>query len=195
MGDIEEIIDILKGTCEAIEIRVENMILDDINELTELKKEQIYDIHIHGQRPYICLDMLHYTIWLSIAEDTPESRGLFEKIKSVLIRCRRPLSWLLHPVVIGGAMGASIVLLGQSGLKSGSRFHVVLFAILFGLYVFWFAYAFHDWSRHYTIIIAKHRIDSPGLVKRNADKIILAAISAIIGAMITNLIQCYHACY
>ena len=185
LDDLEEIIEILKGACDEIEIQCGDMMLDSLDELLILKKEVLHDLKICGRKPYISADMSPRGIWLFISEDTAESRGLFEKVKTILLRCRRPFTWFLHNSFLTGIAWPLTLLGAVYGFKVQSKFMIALFGILFVLSIFWAIYGFQDWSRRYTVVIPKHRIESPGFAKRNRDKILLAVISALIGAMVT----------
>jgi len=186
--DLKEIIDILKTTCKQIKIQTEEYLLDDLNELSALKKEILHSLTITGLNPYICLDMTPYRISLYINEDSPESRGLFEKIKEILVRRRRRLASLLHNPILQG-ISLPITIWGlYNALKMKSPFLIFLTGVSFLLCIFWWIYGNKDRTQRYTIIIPKYRIESPGFLKRNKDSIIVGIISALTGALITYIL-------
>ncbi len=55
--------------------------------------------------------------------------------------------------------------------------------------VWWWWLAFRAQTRKYSIVVPKYRIDAPDFWKRNADKIVIAVISAIVGGLLTLLIK------
>ena len=189
LDELEDIIGFLDGTCEEIVIQCGNMLLDNLDELSTLNKELVHDLTIRGKRPYVSLDMKPDDIWLNIGEDTPVSRGLFEKIKAVLVRCRRPFTRILHSgYFVGFALGLSINGVAY-GIYKEFKVLVALSLVLFAVSVFWTFYGFQDWRKRYTVVVLKHRIESPGFGKRNRDKIVLVIISALMGALITYFLK------
>jgi hypothetical protein len=141
-------------------------------------------MNISGRQPYVSVDLRQYEIWLCISEDIPECRGLFEKIKAVLLRCQGQFDWFFYNnILIVSALVCTFAGIVGSFL-SHFTFMLAFSAALFIISLFWGIYK--DWYlvNRYTIIVPKYRIDSPSFVKRNGDKIILAMISALIGAVI-----------
>lgn len=188
LDDIKEIIGFLENTCKEVEIQSGDNLLDSLGELQSLKKEVLHDLTISGKQPYISVDMNPDSLSLYITEDTPESRGLFEKVKDVLVRCRRPFTWLLHNSFLSGIPWGFAVFFALLGAKTQSWSLATLSVILSLLGLIWVFYSIRDWSKRYTVIVPRHRIESPGFVKRNKDKILLAIFSAIFGALVTYLL-------
>ncbi|OGW51895.1 MAG: hypothetical protein A2Y81_06770 [Nitrospirae bacterium RBG_13_43_8] len=153
------------------------------------RKELLHDIRITGRHPYISVEMEPNQIWLYISEDTPESRGLFEKIKAVLLRWRRRFTWLLHNSFLNGIASTLTMVGAVLGFRVQSRFLSVLIIALSLVCIFWAVYGFQDRTKRYTVIVSKHRIETPGFVKRNRDSILLAIISALIGALLTYFLK------
>jgi hypothetical protein len=189
LDDLQEIVGFLEEPCDRVEIQTGDKVLDSLDELQSLKKEVLHKLKISGWAPYISVDMSPNQIWLYIAEDTPESRGLFEKIKTVLVRCQRPLSGLFHSSSLVGLAWPLTIWGVVLGLKVDSVFLASMFGVLFLLTIAWAICGFRDWTRRFTAVVPKHRVDSPGFLKRNKDKILLSIISALIGALVAYALK------
>lgn len=185
LDDLEEIVGILRETCDEVIIQAGDCLLDDLNELGQLRKEVLHDLKISGSQPDVSVDMRHSQIWLYISEDTPKSRGLFEKIKEILVRCKRPFAGLLQNTFLMGTALAFTFCGIICAIVVKSCFLIVCFAFLFSLSILWNVYGFQERSNRYTIVVLKHRIDNPNFLGRNRDKIILMIISAFLGALVT----------
>lgn len=189
LDDIQEIIGILRDSCEEVLIQTSNNQLDNVDELVSLRKDMLHDLKIYGRRPYISIDMEPNQIWLFVSEDTPESRGLFEKVKVVLLKCTRPFTWLLHSSFLNGIAWPLTILGAVLSWRMNSNLLTAFFAILFLLCVLWVVYGYYDRFNRYTVVVPRHRIDSPNFLKRNTDKIVLAIISALIGALVSYVLK------
>ena len=187
LDDLTEIVEILKGACEEVCIQIEDVQLDDLDEISSLRKEVIFDISVRGYEPYVSVEMKPHTIHLYIQEDTPESRGLLEKVKTVLLRCRRFTLFLDNaPYIFGTLLGFSIgifVILKERPMVFG-----ILNLALFMAVVLSFKFVFNEKLKHYTTVVLKYKIETPGFFKRNKDRILLALISASIGAIVTYIL-------
>jgi hypothetical protein len=193
LDDLKEIVSILEGTCEKIDIQTDDVLLDSLDEIGDLKKEILNNLTISGKNPYVSLSMQPYRIWLYIHEDTPESRGLFQKVKLVLVRCQRPLARILHNTALSGLSSWIWILTGVAAIKLKSRLLGLCVGLLFILSTVWVFYGIRYYDRRSIIVVPKNRIDSPSFVKRNLDKIIVGLVCAIIGALITYLLNSWAA--
>lgn len=151
---------------------------------------------ISSRNPHIIVYLKRYNTSLYISEDTPNSRGICEKVKSILVHSQRPFTWFLYsPLFQSLSISLSFCGIFLSAIL-GLLFHkfiysaaclLVLFVVLFALAMLFQGYCRYDRFHHYSIIITKHRIEDPGFLKRNKDKIILLIIGALIGSIITSL--------
>ena len=108
--DIKELYEIFQEASSQITIQSNGYEFDNLDDLTKLKKEIVYDIEILCLEPYISLKMEPRNIHLYVAEDSLSSRGVFEKLKSILNNRRKKLTWLTHsPIPPGILMGSAIL--------------------------------------------------------------------------------------
>jgi hypothetical protein len=188
LDDIEEIVTIIKEIDAQPKIQVEDFRLDNLEEMTSLKKDMLHEMNISSTRPYISLEMRPSWIRLYISEDKAESRGIFEKIRTILVSRKRPFTWIIHNSFLYSVW----CILALYGVVWGVRLKSIIltasFAIIFILAIVFTIYGINDQFKRYTIIIPKYKQDSPNFIKRNRDKIIIAIISAIIGAVLSRLL-------
>lgn len=192
LDDLERILEVLKGASEAVEISTLEYELGSLDEITNIQKETLSSLSIAIRNPYLSLEFKPYEISLFISEDTPISRGLFEKIKQLLHNRRRKLSWLitndwvwvLAPYLIALPLGWFVV----QGILSNNMHDVLLGCALAvpGTVLYWWTWQVS--SNKYSIIHLRRRTELPSFWKRNKDEILIAAISAIVGSIVGSLI-------
>lgn len=189
LDDLKEIVSILEGSCEEVDIQTDDVLLDSLDEIGDLKKEVLNNLTISGRNPYVSLSMQPYHIWLYIHKDTPQSRGLFQKVKLVLVRCQRPLAHILHNTALSVLSSWIWILTVMAAIALKSRLLGLCAGLFFILSIVWIFYSIRYYDRRSIIVFPKNRIDSPSFVKRNFDKIIVGLVCAIIGALITYLLN------
>jgi len=191
MDDLEKIVDILRDLSSQIEISAEGYGIDNVRQLPDLKVDCLHSLQIRSREPYLSLEFKPSSIWLYIDRDDAASRGTFEKIKRVVSERRRGMTWLVqNSILVGLFTGASVPLMIWS--KSSSGINWAMFAlgvVVMILGALWIWYGFHDRFKRYAIIVPKYRVDSPSFFRRNADNILLAFVSAVLGALATFVIS------
>ena len=155
--------------------------------MTELKRDFFTHLSFSISEPHISLALTPAHIFLYIGKDDPVSRGIFEKIKNVLVQRKRPPAWLLNSFLISGLVTGFSPILLFVGFSKSNLLLIVLGFLTLLVGALWSWYGFQNQFKRYSIIIPKYRIDSPSFLKRNGDRIVLATISAIIGGVITLL--------
>ena len=100
MDDIEKIIEIFEQVSKEVEISTTDYVIHDVNQLSELKQEFLTELDISIIEPHIALHLKPDSTWLYMNKDDLLSRGIFEKIKQILLKNKRPFSWLLQSFVI-----------------------------------------------------------------------------------------------
>ncbi len=192
--DIEQIVELLREVSPNVELSTDEHKFSDVKEWADMKRDYFTNMQVATRDPYVSLDLSKSSVWLYIAEDTPQSRGAFEKIKRFLMDRKPPGQWLLNFWMPSLVLNVSILLFnlalwGKIPLwgKNG------IFLTVTGLFmlgcVWWWWLAFRAQTRKYSIVVPKYRLDAPDFWKRNADKIVIAVISAIVGGLLTLLIK------
>jgi hypothetical protein len=187
--DIERIIELLSEISPRIELSNHDHKFNDVKEWAEVKKAYHTDIQMGARGPYISLDMNERSVFLYIAEDTAQSRGVFEKIKRLLADRKPPGHRLLNPWM--PAIAFSVCLWALLFLASSITRWAILGAIstlLVGA-IGWWVLAWRFRFKKYSVIIPKYRIEAPNFWNRNSDKIVVAIIAAVLGSLLTLLIN------
>ncbi|MBI4447236.1 MAG: hypothetical protein HY645_15195 [Acidobacteria bacterium] len=189
LDDIERIVATLREVSSEVEITTDEYVLADLSQLSDLKHECLTTLKLLNRNPYLAVDLEPSRVWLYIAEDTPTARGLYEKVRSILVQQRRPfasalISWWFPLMISAGMVTAFLI-----GTIQSNPLAVGLGLVLFGFALWGMWYSHRVVTGRYSIIIPKRRRESPSFLKRNADRIILAMISAIAGGIITSLLS------
>jgi hypothetical protein len=187
LEDIEQIVEILQQVSGKVELHTEEYVLEDLEQLAELKSESINEFHIMIRDPFISLELMPYRIDLYIEKDEPMSRGLFEQIKQILASRRRPYAWLIQaPFFTGLLSGLGIIALVFSmiGFVKGAWFSSILGTVFAGFTLLWAWNGYRDGSERYSIIVLKHKIHASSFFKENLDAIAVALVVSILSLII-----------
>jgi len=189
--DIEQIVELLREVSSDVELSTDEHKFNDVKEWAELKRDYFTNMHLKTRNPYVSLDLSKQSVHLYIAEDTPQSRGAFEKIKRFLMDRKPPGQKLLNlwmpPLVLNLPLYAFLFLPGP--LRGRDWTTISVTGILMLGCVWWYWLGFQSRFRKYSIIVPKYRIDAPNFWKRNSDKIVLAVICTVFGSLLTLLIK------
>ena len=102
--DIERIVELLREVSPNVELSTDEHKFSDVKEWADMKKDYFTNMQVAARNPYISLDLSKSSVWLYIAEDTPQSRGAFEKIKRFLMDRKPPgqslLNFWMPPLVL-----------------------------------------------------------------------------------------------
>jgi len=190
LDDLEQIVEILQEVSKKVKISTNDYAFEDLKELVNKKYESINKLHISISDPYVSLDLESYGISLYIEKDEPISRGLFEKIKQILIQRKRPFGWLLTNWYLAGIFAGISIPLLIIGIEKNISSFIILGIIPFGcIAAIWTVYGLRNQSKSNSIIIPKYKNEAPSFIKRNSDKIILIIFSALAGGIITFLVE------
>jgi len=192
--DIEHIIELLREVSPNVELSTDEHKFSDVKEWAEVKRDYFTNLQIATRNPYVSLDLSERSVWLYIAEDTPQSRGVFEKIKRFLMNRKHPRQWLLNfwmpnLVLYIWIFLFNLALWGRIPFWGSKSTVWTVSGICFLGYAYWWWLTFRAQTRRYSIIVPKYRVDAPRFWKRNADKIVVAIIAAIFGSLLTLLIK------
>ena len=180
--DLEQLERILQEGSPEVSIRTKTHQLESLTELLQLPTAEINELELTAMKPYVSVSFGPAHIWLYASDDTPAQRGVFEKIKAFL-NTRKQSTWLFSPILDGLLLGAGINALAWSIL--GRHWHGAVVSTVGIVVAIAFAvYAHRRRFRRFSIIRPRRRAESPGFMTRNADRIVLAVISALLGGVV-----------
>jgi hypothetical protein len=190
--DLESILVVLEELGKPVTIQADGFELDTAKELFGLRVERLRKLSISVSDPYVSLDYENNRIWLYIAKDDIQSRGVFEKLKLVIKKRQNRLQqFLLNPIVWGVSMAGVLILDWAAGknLKIG----LVAFLLIVGAsLIIGVAYAtFAIRAAPYGIsrINISYKKELPSFWKRQKDNILSNLLFMMIGAALTIAIQ------
>lgn len=175
LDDLEKIVAILNETNQRVEIIIGNYMLDNVEELKQIKEEVLYNMTIRVCNPYISVNLRPNNARIYISEDTTISRGILGKIKDVLIRRKRHIAYVNLFYITSGISFITGIFLSYS--YNSKYFFIWLIGLALTLFLILLNCII---CGKYSIIIPKYKIDAPSFFKRNSDKIIIGIITAII---------------
>ena len=193
LDDIERILDIIRETCPETTMETDEYAVGEVAQLESLGRDSINTLDIECSRPYITLQFRPYVTSLYIGQDTAEARGVFEKVKTVLVANRRRPQWLISNLWFATWLGVPSLLLFFAALERRSvaaGAAAILGFVLAGAGTWWaYELAIH---RH-SVVVLRRRSQGASFWKRNRDRIITGIILSVIdlaaGSMFTLLIQ------
>ena len=185
--DIAKICEILSEISSEIEIETEDYKLNNIEEITELSEKIIYSLNISTSNPYVSVDFRPSSASIYISEDNATQRGILDKIKQYLESKQRKLAWLANNSGLAGATLGSSSWFFLFGIPKNDKY-LVSYGILVALLgAFWSFYGHRNQFRYFSIIFTNSKNDVSSFFTRKKDDIMVAIISAGIGALITYL--------
>jgi len=187
VDDVLRIVEIFKEISSEVELVAEGYAFEDVSELKEIPKDYIHKLEITIKRPYISLGFDEDNLGMYVAEDTPENRGIIDMVSEYInskgsfwfIVTRSRIVWVLLFILILIFLNCSTWLLGEEALIT----RISLFGIsLIFTALLWIVDRNID--KRYNVIFLTNRREKASFLRRNKDRIILAAISILIGAII-----------
>lgn len=181
--DIEELVDIFQSTGADIQIEADDYKIASPEEILSINKPFFTNLSIRQRNISVSVNFENDGIWLYAAEDTPAQRGLFELTKIVLRKKRRVLtSFLQSPILIGVFLGTLIGFISSLNTTSG-KWKIFIGVSMTVSAILWVPFAYWSRFRRFSIIIPFRKSSRPNFWHRNRDQIILALISAALGAI------------
>ena len=183
--DIEAILAILHEVSETVEMSSDEHIFNTDEEWLDVKTDYFTHLEIASSHPYIKVELETWKTDLYSSDDSPATRGAYEKIKDILLARKRrirsrPDSWIwVFPVFL---CSFSI------GVIFKPFWNYTILGIFIVLYSALQVWALRIEMRKHSIIIPKYRSEAPGFWQRNSDSIIIAIAAAIIGAVIGSIV-------
>lgn len=195
LDELEEIASLLNESCESVYIETGGFQLEELGEITKLKEDVLYDILLWADHSFLRVDLGPDGNRLSIEQDTPRARGLFEHVKAILLRRGRKLGAIkLLLFAAGGAIAATgiallLVMRPDELEKQFAYFSVggLIFCAVgtsIGYALGWLTQRFV----RYCVVIPRRHIEAPGFFKRNSDTIIVVLITALISSIATYVV-------
>lgn len=186
LDDLEEIVGILAGACERLEIRVGDYKITDARELSLLAqkfRDRFEHIALQGYDPYVSVDLRTYGVSAYISEDSLEQRGIVARIGDVINKGKKKNpGWFYGALTNVLALAGTITALNKEyalGLTMvAASFLSIPFAVKYGM-------------KNKVIVHTVKRGQVTSFFERRKDDLGLAAISAILGGVVTYLITRY----
>jgi len=185
--DLENLVKIFHELTGAIDIQTAGYRLANLEELPQLRTDTIDSLALRCHDPYVSLTIEPGRIWLYIDDNSPVQRGLFEKIKAY-INSKYPLGrWVLDNSIMPGNLGgASLALLVMGAMRGSNLFLTIGIAGVI-LSFFWIWWAIFG-VRKRRIMILTRRSEASNFLVRKKDDLILAIVSALLGALVTFVV-------
>lgn len=180
--DLEKIDTIFKENYKDYEIIVDEYKLDNISEISKIKKRETTDFSISAYPPYISLDISKKSAKLYISdEDDLKLCGIFSKIDNIL---RKRISlfsvftipWIFYPVQIILLIILWVVPIKRFNIPKSFMLSFFIFVVIWNFGAFWFKLI-----KHSLIYLLEDSHSKLNFFQRNKDKVIISIISAIIG--------------
>ncbi len=196
LDDIENIMVLLKENCEEIVVSGDGFELENplqLNEYKELTQDQLNSLHIHTVAPaihiFVSTDFIMSGVTVAIDDDTPKNIGIMEKILDILRRRQR------NSVAFYQSFKAFLIItliLNVAILFAMYKFnlsHYFVLIILLGWMAFRWISCELPSMRAQLLLEKEYSHKNVGFLKRNKDQLILLAIGAIIGSLLTLLVE------
>jgi len=184
--DLDRIVEILQAASPKISIETDEYVFESVDDLVKTGQKIINNLVITCgdilTSPHLMLFLKPHRIELFAREDEPLSRGLFEKIKDILIKRERIYARFLHAGWVLFAFAIALPILGIWYKNSPLSAFSFLFTLSGILIMTW---ARRDRFERYSTIFLKKRAEQDSFWDRNKDQVLLAVISAVVGGLIT----------
>src|ERR1700730_7580693 len=188
--NLKEIISELGELCSDIELIADNVKYESVEEFaSELKGGRPRSLKVIARAPYTVLELSPKSATLFVSSGQPAALGVFTKIESILHRVENKPAWMYNtwfvPLIIITVSIVSIAITKSN--VSRDIYNIIRFCVLFLLLLLFIAcnvYAVYVRIKRYYLINSTFLHQKQGFLKANFDKIILSAISAIIGGFI-----------
>lgn len=182
LDDIKKIYELMESEEPELRIITDDYILDNIDELSNLKRESINVLQISKDHYNFRFEMGESDIRFVSGKDTPAISGIYLQIKEIMKKRERKLVSFFRSkafILIFPGIGGMLFWFGILRWKS-------VHAIVIGLAIFLltilisFKYTFGSYQSK---IILKYKIDSPSFFRRNRDEIIIGIVFYILGEL------------
>lgn len=186
LDDLEQIDEIMKEASTSLSFETEDFKFDSIEELkNNLKKAQINELHVKSSSPYITIDFTRMWARVYVSSSETSSAGIFFRLDQIISNRTRILKWLYSFYFIWVTNISVWLISGTFGLTFiSSRMNPYTSITLTALSSMWLFWVLFIRLRSHSIIFLTHRGSEKPFLQRNKDNLILAIISAILGAIL-----------
>lgn len=178
LDDVAELIDTFGQACERIEATAGEFKIADPAELNALAAKfdggRFADLKIQGYEPYVSLELSAIGARAYISEDSLEQRGVVSKVREILHRQRKARPGLLVDLASGLLIAVGVWQIIEKAYLLG----LPLVVAALGL----FAFSVRLRLKNTVVVYSKSRADTKGFLQRKKDDVLLAIISAALGA-------------
>lgn len=168
------------NNCTNIEFVADDVKFESVDEFVKVSKgRNPSTVKITARDPYLTIELYHRWARLYVSSSQLLASGLFLKIDSILSRCERKPKFFYR---YAWALGSTWVLPNIFYLPPLNPYNYFFFWT-FGLTFLWLTYVafIHLWR--FSMIHPMHREERPSFFRRNFDAIVIAVISALLGAV------------
>ncbi len=186
--DLKEIIGVFENNCEKVEIRTDdydNVLSSEIDSLVDsLQSKRFDNIYIKAYRPYVTLDLKSYGISAYISEDDLIHHGIIAKVREIVEkRKKKYFSTIPNILSFLPIVGFFVTLCLREWLFSGA-FLMLSFLMVGPIVKYQMAYK--------VIVLTSSKTQKESFFVRRKDELLVALVSALIGALITFLlVKCF----
>lgn len=187
IDDLAEVIKAFNEGCQHIEVTAGEYKITDSNELEALAAkfpgDRFPDVKIQGKDPYLSVDFRPYEIQAYISESSLNQLGIISKVREI-IKGRKKLraDFTLNVIYFAAIAVGTWQLLNThyfiGALIIGSGFVTIPFSVRRGM-------------KNNVIIYTKRRNEVRGFLERKKDDLVLAGISALLGAVFSYALTTY----
>lgn len=178
-NDLVELFSELKD-CKYLKFVADDVKFDSIEEfILECSGRKPSEVKIEVREPYLTIDLYPRWARLYVSSRQLLASGLFLKVDSILSRCERKPRFFFSWAWLVGSAWVIPNLFYLTPFKPFAQLQVWAVVLIFAWMLF-VAYI-HLW-KHSTVHPVR-REDRPGFIKRNRDGIVVAVISALLGAV------------
>jgi hypothetical protein len=185
--DLEEILSVFTSTCKTVSISDDEFEYDSLDDMREGRGATVRKLVISGDEPPISLKLQRYAfpgVFLTAHNPTASAETAFFRTHQILDRSKRFLAYGLRP---GTWMLFLWIFILQGFFTRWPELFIIHGAVVFSLVLGLFTALFgQNGSLSVISLVRRHERDS--FWRRNWDKLILAAISAILGAIAREII-------
>ncbi len=191
LDDLQEIENILKEHFDGkVEVRTKDYKIDSVEELQKLKDTQINHIRFIGGTFDLDVELKPDNGNIYCTQDCPLNRGIVSQIEELLLKRKRRFDINLAKLWWVALIYSLVTLFWF--IKSGFSISIKVSLALTGGSILIMTYYYYIWradNRRHSIVILKHKTESPSFWQRNKDQIWLLLIGGVVGSFLTLLVQ------